>query len=169
MDPILKQRLVGATVLTALAVIFVPMLFDESGNAPDVSDFEIPEIPDRIARNPVEPPTHIEDIEPKSASLSTSDSTPEIAPREILDERKKEPLKAWVIQLGSFGRMENAQQLRDRLRSAGFPAYVERVKQNGKVLFRVRVGPELDPARARNQRDDIARKLEVKGIVMPGP
>ena len=169
MDPILKQRMVGATVLTALAVIFVPMLFDESGNSPDAGDFQIPDIPERIARNPVEPPTKLDDFEPKSPPVSGSASKSDLTPRDIQEDRKSESLKAWVIQLGSFGKTENAQQLRDRLRNAGFPAYVESIKKGGAVLFRVRVGPELDPVRARSQRDDIAKKLNVKGIVIPVP
>lgn len=47
MDQELKQRLIGAAVITALAAIFVPMLFDdpvdESGKS--VSELKIPELP----------------------------------------------------------------------------------------------------------------------------
>ncbi|HSN24294.1 MAG TPA: sporulation protein, partial [Methylomicrobium sp.] len=47
MDQELKQRLIGAVVVTALAAIFIPMLFDDpidtSGQA--VSEMTIPEPP----------------------------------------------------------------------------------------------------------------------------
>lgn len=47
MAPALKQRLVGAIVLVALAVIFVPMLLDGSGRrAGDKVSVEIPEKPE---------------------------------------------------------------------------------------------------------------------------
>lgn len=49
MDPALKQRLLGAVVLIALAIIFLPMLF--SGNAPNsdsvTANLEIPPVPTR--------------------------------------------------------------------------------------------------------------------------
>ena len=49
MDPALKQRLLGAIVLIALAIIFVPMLF--SGSAPKTdsvtANLEIPPVPTR--------------------------------------------------------------------------------------------------------------------------
>ena len=49
MDPALKQRLLGAVVLIALAIIFVPMMF--SGSAPKndsvTANLEIPPVPTR--------------------------------------------------------------------------------------------------------------------------
>ncbi|MCI0734193.1 MAG: SPOR domain-containing protein [Methylococcaceae bacterium] len=170
MDPKLKQRLVGATVLSALAVIFVPMLFDDSGSRLDTRDFEIPEIPAQIEQNQPQPPQELGDTEPFVPPVSTSEpvqNSPNPEPNP--GHENKAQLTAWVIQVGSFGKQENADQLRDRLRKAGFPAYVESGKQNGTVIFRVRVGPELDQQRARNQRDSIARKFDVKGIVLPVP
>ncbi|MGH8563785.1 MAG: SPOR domain-containing protein [Gammaproteobacteria bacterium] len=38
MEPGLKQRLVGAAALAALAVVFLPMVFDDTGVSEDVSD-----------------------------------------------------------------------------------------------------------------------------------
>jgi DedD protein len=47
MAPALKQRLIGAVVLVALAVIFVPMLLDGSGrDSGDKVSVEIPDEPD---------------------------------------------------------------------------------------------------------------------------
>ncbi len=57
MDRALKQRLVGATILIALAVIFLPMLLDgEGGNGQSTPRIAIPERPDvefRTRRLPV--------------------------------------------------------------------------------------------------------------------
>jgi DedD protein len=49
MDPALKQRLLGAVVLIALAIIFVPMLFSGSAPKPDSAtvNLEIPPVPAR--------------------------------------------------------------------------------------------------------------------------
>ncbi|WP_374090189.1 SPOR domain-containing protein [Methylomicrobium lacus] len=63
MDQELKQRLIGAAVVTALAAIFIPMLFDDpvdtSGQA--VSEMTIPEVP-------ATPPTAAESKLPTDAA-----------------------------------------------------------------------------------------------------
>lgn len=169
MDPKLKRRLVGATVLSALAVIFVPMLFEDSKDRLDPRDFEIPEIPAQIEQNRVEPPEELKDIEPPEVPMPTEKKVQPPATEEALEHEKKPPLTAWVIQVGSFGNKEHADQLRDQLRKAGYPAYVESGTKRGAALYRVRVGPELDHERARSQRDTIAQKFSVKGIVLPAP
>lgn len=46
MEPALKQRLVGASVIIALAVIFIPMMFDDSNRSENQSiSIDIPEEP----------------------------------------------------------------------------------------------------------------------------
>ncbi len=65
MDQELKQRLIGAAVITALAAIFVPMLFDdpidESGKS--ISELKIPELPAKSQDVEIMPlPEKTEDI-----------------------------------------------------------------------------------------------------------
>jgi cell division septation protein DedD len=61
MDKVLKQRLVGASILIALAVIFLPMLFEESSDAPSERELtlELPERPGgddgEVRRLPLDP------------------------------------------------------------------------------------------------------------------
>lgn len=60
MDKVLKQRLVGATILIALAVIFVPMLFQEPGPTEGVQELsmDVPRPPPgrgEIRRLPLDP------------------------------------------------------------------------------------------------------------------
>jgi DedD protein len=63
---------------------------------------------------------------------------------------------AWVIQVASLGSPEAAQTLQNELRGKGYPAFVEQATVNGKLYYRVRVGPEVDRARA----DRTASKLQ---------
>lgn len=80
MEPSLKQRLVGATVLSALAVILVPMLFEESGNALDTRGFEIPEVPASVEQSVIEPAKHLSEVEPPAEpALSSGAAAPEEA------------------------------------------------------------------------------------------
>jgi DedD protein len=167
MDPILKQRLVGATVLSALAVIFVPMIFDDSGSSSNTRDFYIPEVPKQLEPERLESLEDVGKLEPPTQPVPDPDPVEDKLSRRDEGNDQNDPLTAWVIQVGSFSKTENAEQLRDQLRKAGYPAYVETGKQDGAVLYRVRIGPELDPARASSQRDEIAQKFNVKGIVLP--
>jgi len=67
----LRQRLVGAIVLVALAVIFLPMLFDGSGR-PEQLDVAV-EIPDR----PEAPASTLDDIPETEPATTESESSPE--------------------------------------------------------------------------------------------
>jgi len=63
--------------------------------------------------------------------------------------------RSWVVQVASVGNAEAARGLQDKLRAKGYPAFVEQARVNGKLYYRVRVGPEIDRGRA----DSVARKL----------
>jgi DedD protein len=63
--------------------------------------------------------------------------------------------RSWVVQVASLGSPEAARGLQDELRGKGYPAFVEQARVGGKLYYRVRVGPEVDRARA----DGIARRL----------
>lgn len=66
MDQQLKQRLIGVTVLVALVVIFVPMLFDKAGERSSGAPEGIPPIPeDVVETKPIELPKSAEDMEEK--------------------------------------------------------------------------------------------------------
>ena len=75
---------------------------------------------------------------------------------------------AWLVQLGAFSGRETADQRVARLRSKGFSAFVREYRRDGKVLYRVRVGPEQD----RNRAIAIAERLNRDGYratVAPHP
>jgi len=96
----LKQRLVGASVIIALAVIFIPMFFDDSQNNNKPISIDIPQEPENLKHkivslnsgktnpNPIEetiqPETSLETIEPKINTTETiidmTDNTSENIP-----------------------------------------------------------------------------------------
>lgn len=73
---------------------------------------------------------------------------------------------SFVVQLGALKAVDDANKLRDRAKSAGFPAFVDKVESNGATLWRVRVGPEVDRAGADKLRASIKDKLKLDGIVV---
>ena len=194
MDEGAKRRLVGAAVLVALAVIFVPMLVEDkdSGNLgepiviPEKPDFDsayqtpaapkeadltpplpIPEPPGGLAPDEqaamdagAETPAPEEPIavaKPAAVPKPAAAQKPASTPASAAPGPKPVPAgtRSWVVQVASLGSAESARGLQDRLRGKGYSAFVEQARVNGKLYYRVRVGPEIDRARA----DGIARKL----------
>ncbi len=77
--------------------------------------------------------------------------------------------QAWVVQLGVFGNLKTAIDLREQLRKAGHSAFTEEVTTPQGKALRVRVGPELDRATAQAVRDRLARETGHDGIVVAYP
>lgn len=77
--------------------------------------------------------------------------------------------QAWVVQLGVYGNVKTAIDLRESLRKAGHSAFTEEVATPQGKALRVRVGPELDHAKAQALRDRLARETGHDGIVVAYP
>lgn len=75
----------------------------------------------------------------------------------------------YVVQVGGFGDINNAQQLRDRLVKDGFAAYVDSSKPGGKIPHKVKVGPEPDRAQAEALRGRLATQEHIQGFVTAQP
>lgn len=76
---------------------------------------------------------------------------------------------AWAVQLGAFATQDEALKLRDRLRTAGFDAFVDDIASGGGKLWRVRAGPQAQRSGAETLRDQIAARAGLKGIVVTQP
>ena len=155
MDSSLKQRLVGAVVLIALAVIFLPMLV--KGPAPDsgVSDvpLDIPAEPkaDAATRDlPLTAPGAM----PEGGAVGMPATTPEPAAAEP-DQAGALPTVAagdYAVNFGSYASVADADKVIAALRSAGLTAYREAVQLGGREAQRVRIGPFADGAVAESAR-----------------
>ncbi|KAB2901566.1 MAG: hypothetical protein F9K31_01375 [Dokdonella sp.] len=73
---------------------------------------------------------------------------------------------AYVVQLGAFKAAEDANKLRERLRGAGFAAFVDSVNADGVTLWRVRAGPEVDRPAAEKLRAGIKDRLKLDGMIV---
>ena len=78
-------------------------------------------------------------------------------------------LTAWVVQLGSFSNKENAESLNQKLRKAGYRSFVEPLKQGETLVFRVRVGPELEKSQAEAINKKLKETMKIEGIVVNYP
>ena len=72
----------------------------------------------------------------------------------------------WAVQLGAFKTVDEANKLRDRLKGAGFVAFVDKLDAESGAMWRVRAGPETDRGNADKLRGRIKDKLKIEGIIV---
>ena len=188
----LKQRIVGAIVLVALAVIFIPMLLssDRDGDMA-IIESNIPPRPDNVARvktldikpdspapQPVESPdprTPVDEHTPEPDDAPASDEIADTPPgdepttTQAATPADDTDAKAWAVQVGSFSKQSNALGLRDKLRDHGYRVFVEKVATDKGDVYRVRVGPEVRRSKAEELQNELQTKLELEGLVVAHP
>lgn len=190
LDSGLKQRMVGALVLLALAVIFLPMLFnrEEEQRQVVVEAPAIPEVPPapRVEQTPVavpEPQVILDEPQPTEPVQAPIAQAP-ITPQPSAQQAPKAPAKveqpaqakapearrldvnglpvSWSVQLASLSNRENALSLQKTLRSQGYNAYVRQADGLNRVL----VGPVIERGEADRLRDQLNRQHKLKGFVV---
>ncbi|RZA21476.1 MAG: SPOR domain-containing protein [Lysobacteraceae bacterium] len=173
MDSSLKQRLVGAVVLIALAVIFLPMLV--KGPAPDSGVSDVP------LDIPVEPKS---DTATRDLPLTAPGATPQggavgmpATTAEPADATAPAPQGGlfpafaagdYAVSFGSYASAADADKVIAALRTAELPAWREAATVNGRAAQRVRIGPFADRAmaeaarlRATHVNDSVGAKVVV--------
>lgn len=173
--------------MVAVAVIFIPILFTDSPETEVISGSNIPAKPETNFNSRIVPVIEDDDkdssapiarkddgliIEQKVVAeklISAKETNAEKISEIETDVKATVGLSAWIVQLGSFTDEENAQSLNKKLREAGYPAFVEPLKRNDKISYRVRVGPEIKRSEADKLLKKLKEKMELDGIVVSYP
>ncbi|MBV1905778.1 MAG: SPOR domain-containing protein [Pseudomonadales bacterium] len=176
-----RYRITGSLFVAALAIIFLPMLFDGAG----VNELHLSAIePLSTSRAGAIPRQYTS--EPSSNSSSIMDSSvlerSKVLDRKITQMQKKARLGetafvqaseaqisnklVWGVQLGSFNSEENAQTLQKKLEKDGYHAVLSRAKKNGATITRVAVGPMIREADAHSLRDKLSSSYKVEALVV---
>ncbi|RYF46475.1 MAG: SPOR domain-containing protein, partial [Cytophagaceae bacterium] len=165
----LKHRLVGAAVLAAVAVLFLPGFFKDKQAQSVNTKSQIPARPN-ITPEEFRTPQPVPDIEPApapeemfvppeamleppSVAVTSSDATSSksssskaasasVAPSSVahMPLNAKGIPDAWIVQVGGFTTKEAANKLRDELQADGHKAYVRTTTADGKSISRVYIG-----------------------------
>lgn len=154
-----KERLVGAIALIALAVIFLPFLLEEERPPAPVSDKII---------TPVPPPP----IEVAVEEAAPPQLPPPWRPAEqqqIRDDQRDHAVRlspeggveAWAIQVATFGEPTNARRLVERLEQQGYHPYWRRIN-NMAVVF---VGPYVSQQQGREHQDRLLQDQGLKTLL----
>ena len=183
METTLKQRLIGAAVIIALAVIFVPMILDGSGQQESVViNMEVPLAPKFTFESDLPDPKQIdelpaiekntevdskqttEDEKPiAETTVPDSASSPKIVEATANHIKTNPALSAWAVQVAAFGEKEKALALQEKLLAGDYSAFTEKYSNGNKVLYRVKVGPELKRKNAEILRDKIKKEHGLTG------
>lgn len=189
-----KHRIIGAIVIVALAVIFLPMILDEREPPSELKKLaEIPSRRDvsetRVVVSPVPAPevkTSGDAATPVTPVVETV-TPPEPEPKPVTPVKKPEPAKTkpaakatteraaekitkgWVVQVGTFSNAENAAKLRDSLKSHGHAVHAESVTLNGGKAVRLRVGPFREKSEAVKAQAQIQKESGTEGVVQAYP
>lgn len=183
-----KQRIVGAVVLVALAVIFLPMLFNtqeeqplpealievpSKPNIPAAPDFAIEEVqlPEPVAEPIPDPEPEPEPKTPiaQAAPVEPEKITEPVPSQSTQPETVKPPVAkpgidkdnlpvSWSIQVSSSSNEAAANKLRDEYRKKGYKAYV----RPEAATFKVLIGPFPRQADAISECETIKQRERSK-------
>lgn len=170
MESKLRQRVVGAIVLTSLAIIILPLLLDGSAEDRQRVVASIPE-PPKIDLTEIT----VEDITRKMQRLERASAAQ--LPEEVVDETDYSDIEGvgldrndlpvgWSLQLGSFRNEKNAVGRRASLREAGYRSYILHNKTNDGELYKVFVGPMLERADVLKLGEEISQGMQINGVVV---
>ncbi|MFA9420281.1 MAG: SPOR domain-containing protein [Gammaproteobacteria bacterium] len=195
MDQNTKQRLVGITVIFALAVIFLPMILDGSGVQKNTLEVVIPPQPaskfnSEFEQKIVELHSKVEEL-PKLQSqvadeasstnkitrnLDQGSSSTTVAQKTDRVVAEKSAAKSdvaktggdtWVLQVASFKDKPKALTQRDKLRKSNIAAvFVEQFRIDNQVIYRVRLGPFVKREKADIALNKLKAKHDIDGLVM---
>ena len=189
MDTPTKQRLVGAAVLIALAVIFLPMLV--KGPAPDsgVSDvpLDMPQAPADSAIETRDLPLMTPQagtggaLDAPSGPASSGERLPTVdTSTAAAGDSTLQPASVaggdYAVHFGSYASTGDADTIVRQLRQSRLPGYREQTMLNGRDAWRVRIGPYASRAdaeaarlRATQVRDDVGARVVVLDAATPTP
>lgn len=177
-----RQRLIGAVVLAAAAVVFVPMALDPEPRRERAEPvLAIPPkdgSPPLTAANPPAPATPSSPAQPESAKPAPAavPETPQ-APAPGASPAKAEPrpgaravppLEGFAVQVGAFKDEAKLSQARAKVVAARIAHYTERLDGAAGGLTRLRAGPFP----TREAADKAAARLKQAGLdvrVVPLP
>ncbi|KSS92031.1 cell division protein [Pseudomonas aeruginosa] len=169
----LKQRIVGALVLIALAVIFLPMLFTREDESRQVV-VEAPPRPQSPAMPSVEvQPTEVPELQPgeegnapeiveEGSPAAAGQPSQPIGGLPATPPATQPPAQAQSVQLASLSNRARAEELQKTLRSQGYNAYI----RSFDGMNRVFVGPVIQRAEADRLRDQLSKQQKLNGFVV---
>lgn len=176
-----KHRLIGAAILGAIAVLFLPSFFKDQQQYQVDTESQIPLRP-QITAVDFDEPSQPADVQPAPAPETmfvpevATQTSPAVTPPAVGTASESVPdmplnadglPDAWVLQVASLSSNASAVKLRDQLQSQGYKAYIRSIKIANGEAHRVYIGPKLDKAETLQLKQEVDKKLKVNSLVLP--
>lgn len=165
-----QNRLVGTLVLVSLGVIFLPDVFDGKKTHNQENFQAIPlqkEFSQDALPTTLLPPKGEDSYQPAIADLNESSDVKEKIPSQAeLPMNEGYQDSAWIIRLGAFRNIENAQSLVATLRMKGYPAQLMPRQIEEGELVRVEIGPDLSKDKLASMTAGIESLTGLKGQLL---
>lgn len=170
--PPLRERLIGTLVILCLVLIFYPLLFVSQEEFEINRDSVIP--PRQIHVEPLDIAQPVAPREVREIILhelfNPDENADQVNPEDIADQLLSESglPNSWVIQVGSFARMENAESLDRELNAQGYESYFKLTPSFDEApdLYKVYVGPIINSDEARSTFARLNEKLQNQAILL---
>ena len=192
----LKQRLVGALVLSALAILVWPIIFVDQSlqtpaerlDVPQVADyerlpamtqesFEWPEIEEDARVNPQalsdEPEVEVRSDQVQALTRSETVIKPISAEREVRSEPPSAVALdqngypiAYTLQVMSLTNRADAQAVSEKLKAMEYKAYIVEVDRPEGIRFRVYIGPKVEREALVAVKRSIDQALGVDSLIV---
>ena len=156
-----QQRLAGVVTISALAIIFLPLVFDGSGyeQMPAVN-LDIPAQPEVIIdqRFDVLPAAGTDGLKRLHEEIDLNTLTQDPAPKAAAVVR-------WTVQTGAFADEENARNQVQILKEKGYEADYRSVAQTDGERFLVEIGPG-DKQKIQRLADELKSHLGLEDVLL---
>ncbi len=188
-----KQRVVGTLVLLALALVFLPFVLDGDGNYQPAINTRIPESPtvelmpepvprrpeieaDRypqqqpqpdfqVLDEPADEPDSDQVAQPVEELAESEPTAPDLQEQEPGLDQRSLP-ESWSVRLGVFSNPQNAVNLEERLRNAGYRAYTRQMPAAQGMVTGVFVGPQVERLTANRLKVQLQEEFQLAGLVV---
>lgn len=99
---------------------------------------------------------------PEPKVVKPAPAAPVTRPAAIVNE-------GWVLQIASLTVEAKANELRDQLRKAGYPVFIEYGKSGGAAIYRVKAGPVVSRSAIDELKALVKQKTGLDGLVVQYP
>ena len=168
---VIKYRLMGAIILLALGVIFIPLLLDGDGLKLEAFDnvvISLPEEPD-YKKIPISSEQIKEKILQDYQDMEAKKQQSAIPETLATKSKKALKLTAWAIQVATYHSEKPALGFKNKLIGKKYSAYIEKFTKNEREFFKVKIGPLPNKQEADKMRIAIAKIFKVKPVVVSYP
>lgn len=186
-----RRRIIGAIILVTLAFVVFSLVLQDKPVEPGAANSE--HEPDtRVVVAPVPSPsatlsqpvaTPSSPVPTQQTATSPARPVPPPAPTASVPKPEPQPVTKpkteaakpapapvatgnWLVQVGTFSEPENARRLGEKLKGIHYPVRLKVVTLDKGRAVRVQAGPFATKARAVAARDDIEKRLGLRGVIL---